>query len=135
MKRLDGHTRPVKQEDLVSGTVLRMVSREAWATSRLESDGVMNDAAAPFSDVLIIQVLYRDSHGVELYPSELEDIAHNRYVVFGRPYAFVSGADTARPSLLMGYEKYEVEASRILDPKGTFSTVTMSTGEPARLTT
>jgi hypothetical protein len=94
-KNCDGHVRNVDSSDLTPGTVVRMTQSEEGSLS-------------PFSDCLILKV--------SPVPG-----TNDSEVTLARPYSYVSGADTACPTILMGYETFKVTNFRLM--YGPFKTV------------
>lgn len=114
----DGETRLVQEADLVPGTVVRILN----AVVPSSSGG--RQVAAGFSDCLVLSG-----------PESKAGDGGARYVRLARPYAFVSGADTASPTVLTGYEPLEVPVGRLTGPGSPFRTVLRSTGAPQTATT
>ena len=91
---LDGTMSRVLASEVKPGAVLRMVGKEGQV--------------CPFSDFLVLSV---KSNGNEIM------------VQMERPYAFVSGAGTTSPTLLMGSEKLEVSLKRLIEKDSLFRAV------------
>jgi hypothetical protein len=59
-------------------------------------------SVAPFSDCVILQITKREN-----------SICPGYWVKFSRPYAFVSGAGTTSPTVLLGAETIECDFERL----------------------
>lgn len=118
----DGHTRRITDADLVRGHVLRWVMHETSET------GSSVSSTPVFSDCVIMDVFYRGGQ----HP--IQEKTGDKYIKLARPYCYVSGADTACPSVLTGVEHFEVRAERLCRYGDQYKLVVQSTGEPAKYT-
>ena len=108
--RTDGRLFRAEAEDLVPGTVLRMVDA--------------NGESAPFSDFVILGVKNVDElDGRPLGNPFLE-------VTMARPYLFATSVGTTSPSALTGVETLRADAKSVLKEGSLFRVVVTSRGAP-----
>jgi hypothetical protein len=108
MNNQDGLMKRIVASDLTPGTVLRMLHS-------LNEDGTWDmNRAVPFSDCVVLKV---------------ESNSHWMVVKLARPYCYVSGASTGCPSILQGYEMFEVSLADMLDAETNFRTVVQPSKE------
>ena len=105
--KTDGRLFAVTLEDLVPGTVLRMV----------DADG----NSAPYSDFTVLKV--------DGPPAEDGPPRGYRDVTLARPYLFASGAGTSCPTALTGVEQVKVSVASLLKGATPFRVVVTSRGQ------
>lgn len=96
--KMDGKTFPVTEEDVVPGSVLRMVNSAGFSSA--------------FDDFTVMAV-----HWVGFWE-----------VMMARPYLYVSGAGTACPSALTGVETVKVDIRSLLKEDSLFRVVCTARG-------
>jgi len=120
MFKHDGRTRPLTEQDLQPGVVIRHV--EVIEESEKDSDGWWSPGGplrlltSPFSDCVILGVI-------------------DGMVRLARPYCYATSTETICPSPLMGCERFDVEVHSLLSARVPYHVVLMSTGEPAKYIT
>lgn len=112
---LDGHVRQITVDDVKPGVVLREVSRKAGY-----ADG---EIVPPFADAVVLKV--------DPDPSGKPDAT----VVLARPYLYASNVGTTSPTALLGFEKFEVQLSRLVREDSIYMLVVGSRGQSFKYTT
>lgn len=121
--KTDGRLFPVAPEDLVRGVVLCTLDHE--------------DGTAPFSDCVVVDIFDTDSSGRKTTALDVKNGAKAVYrmVRLARPYIYVSSAETCCPSVLQGFEQYDVLYDAIIDRDSRFRVRVQSTGKADRMVT
>ncbi len=111
----DGHVRTITVDDVQPGVVLREVSRVA---------GYEDGAVVPaFADAVVLKV--------DPDPSGKADAN----VTLARPYLYASNVGTTSPTALVGFEKVEVQLSRLVQENSIYMLVVGSRGQSFKYTT
>lgn len=120
--KTDGRLFPVVPEDLVKGNVLTTVEDGGHSHS--------------FSDCVIVDVYDVDRSGKKVFSADApKAVPEYRTVRLARPYAYVSSADTACPSVLQGFEEYTVFVADLVKKDSRYRVRCQSTGKVDRMVT
>lgn len=105
----DGHVRAITLDDVKPGVVLREVSRVP---------GYEDGAIVPaFADAVVLKV-DPDASG-----------RADATVTLARPYLYATGVGTTSPTALVGFEKVEVQLSRLVREDSIYMLVVGSRGQ------
>jgi hypothetical protein len=112
--KMDGKTFPVTEDDVVPGSVLRMVNDAGFSTA--------------FDDFTVMAAYWVGPGGRRLGPADELSVRVLREVLMARPYLYVSGAGTSCPSALTGVETVKVPLESLTSPDSLFRVVCTAHG-------